>query len=353
MHRLLIRHRLVATALVALSSPCWVHAQQATRLDAEVDAIRAQSSFSPAEEQVIGQWVAEKVSTLGDRPDPDAYRAFVTRLDAERLNVSNSAAFLRALAAAISSVAETRLSRESTNSTVARGLTKAMYDLDRIEAAPGLIAGLSSPSQGARYLSAKGLGRLADRIEADKGVKVQVIAAVHAAGVREANPYVLRQMYAALVFPSLAPESLNAILAMVDRRIERRREGVRAVDGAEVPVTRYLRDPSPAIRGALKNEQKAEIVQRLAFLLRSYAQRYRDSGVPDEERETIELLLDGIEDILAAFVPSGGGNIRGRMSTDLDPAGIWAETVRWVGDPESQTAGVLNGQPWNVPIGAP
>ncbi len=34
-------------------------------------------------------------------------------------------------------------------------------------------------------------------------------------------------------------------------------------------------------------------------------------------------------------------------------AEVLKEAYKWVGDPDAQTPGTLNAEPWNVPIGAP
>jgi hypothetical protein len=52
---------------------------------------------------------------------------------------------------------------------------------------------------------------------------------------------------------------------------------------------------------------------------------------------------------------AGGGNARGaiRRGGHANSAAVLAEVAKWIGDPNSNTAGALNAAPWNVPNGAP
>ncbi len=240
-----------------------------------------------------------------------------------------------------------------------------LQDLDSVETVPALVEALNSRAQPARYLAAEGLSDLKSAIGTDSNKLEQVITALRDAGTRESNPDVLRRIYDALAYPQQAAAVVDAYLAVFDARLSFRRGPAKKIDGAEYWALEFF--VRPEVLGAISQNQKEELVRRLAVFLRMDAERYNDPAVapPEdpnahdpgfEERNWAENMLALNEEILERIVGAGkGGNIRDAFSEGgfANRARVLQEAYEWVGDPKNNTPGALNAAPWNVPIGAP
>ena len=100
---------------------------------------------------------------------------------------------------------------------------------------------------------------------------------------------------------------------------------------------------------------KAEVVRRLAPLLRMHTERYGDQDVPEHELEAIKDTIDGTEGLLKKIVSpsSGAPNISEKMQRGGDGVvdEMKLELLDWIG--YAQGEGILNRAPWEVPRGAP
>ena len=66
----------------------------------------------------------------------------------------------------------------------------------------------------------------------------------------------------------------------------------------------------------------------------------------------VERCLYFIDEALNSIVP-GGGTIRAVMNVGGDASAVRQEVVRWIGDADTNTKGLLNDPPYNLPLGAP
>jgi hypothetical protein len=354
------------------------HAQDLSPEDANVMAIRKDPSIDASGEQAIGRWVEAKVAKLATAAaDPEAdrqaaYRQF-RRIFRDYCNRNNSsAAFRTQLATQTTAMAHARFAETDLDPTVAWGLAQALVDMNRPDTFTGLAAGLESPVEIARYLCAKGLAALKDRISEDKDTLATAIQALRQAALAETSPVVLGRLYEALNYQEQVADVFDAYLAIFDKRLAFRRGPAVIVDGAEYHAYEFFR--ASGVLGRLSTDQRVALVQRLAVFLRLDAQRYSSQDLEDKrrtgmrnddkeilipeaytERKRIEMLLDGAEEILAAVVGSASGNIREelRVGGYVRRAEVLEQAYRWVGNPENQVRGALNEAPWNVALGAP
>jgi len=317
-----------------------------------LDAVRGLGTIGASEQRVIDAWLESQVSKLDSSSAKDAFKILKEAFDAERLNQGNSAAFIGAMAAGTARMAEQRLPNSGPNSTTARAIARMLFDLNREQAVPGFIAGLKSQDQGARYFSAAGLGQQRGSIATARARVTEVVTALKAAGIAETSPTIIKQIYGALAYEPITPEIFDAYLGILDRRIEARRQGAFVVDGAEVQALEYLRKRS--VLDGLSRGQSPQLVGRLAVLLRLDAQRYVSDTLPFAEKDPIERQLFAVEEILTTLTSQTGEIAAALRAEGHDNrVRILAETLLWVGDPETGTEGRLSAAPWNVPIGAP
>ncbi len=343
-----------------------VSAQSA--VDQAIDAIRQLNSIGPNDQRQIKSWIENQVDQLAattnaerlDGFNDKAFRKFRDAMQGQFEHKNNTAEFIKSLTEQTAVVATERFSKTDVPSSVLRGLARSLVDQDRFEAVPGLIAGLKVTDESTRYLCARGLSAQRIAIGQDATVFTQVSQALEAAGIQEPNGFIVGRIYEALHYPDQVSAVFPIYMKIFDARLKSRRSGANA-DIAETFAYEFFR----SVASGLDNNQKTELVRRLAVFLRLDAERYNNPALqppsnisaPDlgyTERDALERRLDGCEAILVIVVGSGkGGNIRGEFASNgyAGRAAVLQEAKKWYGD--GTVTGVLNAAPWNVPVGAP
>lgn len=337
-------------------------------VDEAINAIRQLSSIGPNDQRQIKSWIEGRVDQLGaetnaERPDgfnDKAFRTFRATMQGQFEHKNNTPEFIKSFSEQTAVVATEKFGQTGVPSSVSRGLARSLVDQDRIETIPGLIAGLQVDDEPTRYLCARGLSAQRIAIGQDNTVFSQVSQALGAAGAREKSGFIVGRIYEALNFPNQVAAVFPIYLQIIDARLASRRSGANA-DIAEVFAYEFFR----AVASGLDNNQKTELVRRLAVFLRLDAQRYNNPALqppsnttaPDlgyTERDALERRLDGCEAILEIVVGSGkGGNLRGELAKNgyAGRTAVLQEAKKWYGD--GKNTGILNSAPWNVPSGAP
>ena len=363
--------------------PLATHAQEVSPEDARINDIRGEETISPTAERQIAEWVQAKMSKLSAAPDAQRPRlaAFTDFCQAFRTLDAppSSRTFRTQLAVKTAALAVEQFARPGLRPIVGQGLARVLVDMNRMETLEALLAGLKSPIDITRFLCAKGLGALKTGISVDQGARGRVVEALRVAGLAESSPVVLSRIYQGLAYATPANQLgtvVEVYLAVFDKRLDYYRGPAVIIDRAEYDAFEFFR--TPAVINALSTEQKTALVTRLAVFLRLYAERYTSPDLDvkkrpvvgdkkddedrilvdldaDQERVHIELMLDGVEELLEAIVGSKGGDVRGELRAGgfTRRAEVLAQACLWVGDPNTQTSGALNAAPWNVPIGAP
>jgi hypothetical protein len=332
---------------------------QETPADDLIDTIRPRSDIGVSDQQRIAEWVEGRVNEFA------GFEAFTERIKTCYEHPSNAQPFRTQLCIQTARVAAAQFARADLNRDVAHALAQILIDMNRVEAFPGVVAGLKSTDVRARYLCAKGLGSLQRAISGDQATFDQAVEALRVAGLAESDPVVLGRIYQALAYPSRVGDVFESYLNLLDKRLQDRRGAAVKADGAEIFAYEFFR--TPAVVAGLDQGQKAQLVGRLAVFLRLDAQRYNDPTIappqdkemPDlnfDERDRIERMLDAVEELLESIVGAGrGGSIREALSAGAydERQAVLREAYRWVGDPEANEPGALNEAPWNVAVGAP
>lgn len=334
------------------------NAQQPNRTDAAIEQIRTRRDLSPTDTRQIGEWIAGRVQSLAQNEEsgnPNPLVAFRKQLTDQFSNSRNTSDFKTQLVVQTSKEAIEKFSEANVSNLVARGLATVLVDFKRIEAVDALLAGLAVNDAGTRVICLRGLSKLRSVIEGDSAKLQQVVQALRQLGAKETDSGVIAQIYLALGYERQTALVFDAFLEILEKRL-----AVRGGPGvfkqvAELELVEFFR--LRAVIGALSQEQKEQLVGRLAILLRSDAQRYDAEKLKNnDEQDGLERRLHGIEAILVVLV--GGGN-GGRIRAEIEQGGheqraaILIEAYKWVGDPDAKTPGVLSAAPWNVPIGAP
>ena len=333
-------------------------AQQPSREDAAMDTIRGRTSITSNDVARISDWVNREVRKLeggrdGDNPGP--LPSFLARFADQYSNSANTPDFRTQLVVQTNTLAAAKFSQANVSSLVAVGLAIVLVDFNRIEAFDALLAGLSANNADVRALCLAGLTNLQTAIEGDAAKLQQVVQTLRQAGANETDSTVLTHVYLALAYNNQAALVFDAYMEILEKRLALRRGPAIFAPCAEVELVEFFRLPS--VVNGLSQQQKTQLIGRLAVLFRADAQRYSAEKLKDYyEKTCLERRLYGIEAILVSVV--GGGN-SGRIRAALQKGGheqraeILGEVYKWVGDPDGQTPGTLNAAPWNVPIGAP
>jgi len=359
-----------AILLLAFLLPPTGFARGQAAVDEAIDQIRRLTSIGANDQRQIRNWITMQANRLtsagpGDRPDGmnvAAFNTFRAAILAQINNEQNTPAFHTAFAEQMANVALERFEQRA-SSTLRRALARALLDIGRIETVPALLAGLKVEDQPARYLCGQGLVANRSAIASDNATLDRVLEVIEQVGPEERDAFVVGRLYDAIALPNALGKVLPAYLKVFDARIKRR-EATGSVTGTgEVPAFEFLRD----VAGNLTNDQRAELVRRLAVMLRQDARRYNDPALAPPkspslrdrafiERDLIERRLDAIEALLEQFVGSGrGGAIRDQLKAGgyEARASVLEEAYKWVGHADQNINGALNAAPWNVPVGAP
>jgi len=350
-----VRGSMSAVAVLAICGGAGL-AQQPSREDAAIEQIRGRSSMTTTDQRQIRDWVAARVEELekrvsGARGPISAFRAVFKDQYGNR---SNTSEFKSQLVIQTTAVAADKFAKVDVEGVVGQSLATVLLDYKRMETIDALLAGLSVKDAGTRMLCLQGLIDLRREISTDNATLQRVTQRLQSVGLAEKNDTVLRQIYVALAFPNQAPLVFDTYMALLDSRLTSRRGPGIYLELAEIELVEFFRMPN--VLDALSADQKSQLVARLAILFRQDAERYTAEKIEYYERDGIERRLDGVEAIFVALVGRGkGGDVRSQLESGGHEkrAEILQEVYKWVGDPESKTAGGLNTAPWNVPVGAP
>ena len=333
---------ILTSALASASSQAQQACQKIT------PAMRGQASVTATDRKAIEACLREQLQAAARLAPSARMKAVVEDFRVHREDPANSAAFLDALRAAATSVAQTELARHNLEPMVALGLARGLFDLGGTESIPAWLVGLKSSVEAVRYLSARALASapMQTAIRVPRDLPATVAVALKRAGQAEQGAAVRGQMYRALSLLPFSTEVFDAYLAMMDTNLARLRGGAVRIAGAELPAYRQL------ALAMLNTAQEAQLVARLGPLLRYAAARYEVDGVDHREAEVVERCLYFIDELLSA-IATGGGTIRAIMNAAGGEAAVKQEVARWIGDADTNTKGVLNDPPYNLPLGAP
>lgn len=349
----------LAWICVSFSSWTGIVRGQDTNPDAVIDAIRSRNDIGESDQRRIAEWVQARVNEFAD------FKSFTERLIGCFEHTSNTQTFRDQLCVQTAQLAATYFTQAGSNADLAYSLARVLVDMNRAEAFPGFLAGLKSPDARVRCLCATGLVAQRRSIAADQARLRQAVQGLREAGLGETDPVVLGRIYEALAVRGQQAEVFETYLRLFDERLQRRRgTGIKA-DGAEIHAYEFFRSADVIER--LDQNQRAELVRRVAVFLRLDAQRYNDPAIapptgsetPDlnfDERDRIERMLDAAEEIVESIAGAGrGGKIRSMLSSGGygEREAVLREAYRWIGNPETNQPGALNEGPWSVPPGAP
>lgn len=352
-------HCLLVATLSAFAA---TEAAAQSRLDAQMDTIRPLSSMGGSDQRRIAQWIQAEFDGLkqgvagssDQQGNADAFRAFRKRLGSEYDNAQNSSAFLTELASQTSQIAIAQFANPNLDETLSWSLARVLVDFGSPQVVTGLVAGLGSKVQTTRYLCAVGLGAQKATIAADQDLLQQCVSALQEAGSTEGSAVVLSYIYIALSMENQIGVVLDPILAILDQRLAKRRGGTKVADRAEVDIIEFF--GRSGVADALSPAQKTKVVSRLAVFFRLDAERYQVSDLAFDELDALERRIAGGEASLRLIVGGQpGGNATKQLATGghANRATVLEEVYKWIGHPEDNTQGVLNGAPWSVPVGAP
>lgn len=332
-------------------------AGQTSSDNAVIDTIRARTDIDIGDQNRIADWMRTAVRTLNNAGRQDAnaaLREFRKKVLDQYEHRGNSDPFKTQWAVQLTDIATGEFARSGLDPILERSLARVLVDLNRADTMDGLMAGLFSKDQAARFLCLTGLAALKSSISADKDRLGRAVQALRQVGLAATNPVVLSAVYEALGFSRQIDAVFDVYLELFDQRLDRRRNATVFVDEAEIAAFEFFGDG--AVVAALRADQKYKLGARLAVFLRMDAERYKTPNLGPAERDAVEKRLITAEECLALLVGGGStGAVRKELKAGAhnNREAVVDATYKWIGHPRKQTPGVLNEDPWNVPIGAP
>ncbi|MFQ5490162.1 MAG: HEAT repeat domain-containing protein [Phycisphaerae bacterium] len=299
----------------------------------------------------MDQWIDAALGKLQAAPEDKAERIkaaqeFRAAIVAELNHAQSTPQYLQRLAERFSTKAVAEFRADGDHS-VALAVAMALRQIGRVATRDALTAGLRHADPGVRYTCAATYAALVNDLSADAATARNTIATLKDAGKAETNGVVLQAIYQALTYERarFVGDTTQALAEIFAARARRRAAGqdVRA-DRAELTAYYYLQK----VRSNIPQQAVAPLVRSLAALLTLDVARY-PSALPEELRDLQERIV-ACESILDVYV-NGGGDVRGKMQAggDVVVQEMGLEMLKWVGGQGEQ--GVLNKNPWNVPVG--
>lgn len=331
-----------ASGLLTASGICLA---QVGGADAALDELRKRTPAGDNDNAIINKWLADRF----------AAESFLADLTAVREDSATTPAFQSTLADRINAFAKTHLttgSDEAVESTTR--LLRALIDINDVKTREALLAALRHPHQAVRYLGAKGVQALRDRIAAGTSPTDlrDLIQSLRSAAETETNNTVLDRICRAMSVPN-SEEAKAALIDVLLSQAERYRKGAILADRTEVGILDYLATAN------LNAIELTRAVQPAAVLLRLDVARYvagQNGRFFGDEQAVIQQRIATVESWLEQVVrppADRAGNLRQAIGSDSQtlPSALGFELNKWIGTADSP--GVLNAAPWNVPIGAP
>lgn len=344
--------RLVAVlGLLGLSGARgWAQEPEAPSGD-PLDPVRELVALSSADLQLIDDWAASRIDELRQAVQAEptaAAAAFREAFARQRRNPANSAEFSRQFAARAGAAFATEFGRQDPEgAAIVWPMARILLESDSFETRQALTIGLAHPVQAVRYLCAKTLAGLRNRIGADLNLARNTIALLGEAGVKEQNGVVLGALYEAMGYNEQVEEASRALADVFAARVNKRQTGQIAVaDRAELLAWEFLKQ----VRNRIPDAEKVALARQIAAFLALDVNR--SAAAEGDEKRIVEERIEVGEELLELLVGRGvGGDVRGAMTgggptADLD---VKLELIKWVGAEGEQ--GALNKGPWNVPIG--
>lgn len=323
-----------------------------------VSGLRAQDSYSPNDQTNLREWIKAELAHWGKGLDPaapefmsnlaEAFKQFRSSIQKQVADPGNKPGFALQVILAVSAVSAELLPKDDLTLFQGIALSRILLDAGKLEALPGLKAGLGSKYMAVRYYSAEGIKVLVPELITG-GQLGDAVAALKAAGAKEGSDSARQMMYRALAIPNRIGDVFDAMLAILDARLDLLRKGGAKVGSDASVVLFYLAGESERL-----NPQQAEaIVKRTAVLTRLCAEQYAATAIrPFEDEVALELTLVQAEALLEKITRKSGG-IR-KVLEEQGAAGkpkVLEAARDWYGT--SDKPGMLSGDPWKVEAGAP
>jgi len=232
--------------------------------------------------------------------------------------------------------------------------------------ANGLALGLQNPSPAVRYWTAKTIAKKQVTIMALPTARAAVVAALQKAAIEEDNDPVLREIYLALDFgPTVigkvpfGEEIAGAFVSILEARGERYLQGTVTASEADLTalatMKRVAKETKVLNGGEVRKRYVTALVRMLYRAVEGYLRESEDQGPRRDTmllRRTL-LLTRAVEDELQEvtnLAQSKSIGVYAKMQTGSAAAGI-AQRDAWCGWPPDKQ-GVLNGEPYRLPLGA-
>jgi hypothetical protein len=320
----------------------------------ELTDLLGKRDFLPEERMQIEEWVREKTSAAGRARQARLRQRIFADIQKNYEEQTATEQFRRLYTEACGR--EFRQLLRHPDFMLAHEAILLLLRMPEPGISPALMEALGSPQAAIRYQAAKGLRNLHAKFT-DAGDVTRVLNALTQAAATETDPNVIDILYQAISFSGAGnnftahDEVAQALLAVLGTRLvtltSTPRDEWADLTGLAAAGSTYAKLPQGAVRLSL--------IETAAQFLALYARRYADLGPQGGGLgllAPVETCEQALERMIRATpnAPSPPNERLAQIVRDKGegPAAITA-AARWIGAPNQP--GVLNGEPWNLPIG--
>ncbi len=341
--------RLILASLLLLSLPVAVFAQQSDLAD-----VVAKTKFTPDDTFKISTFLETQARKLNNAKNDRARLEVKTAVLKWIQDPTATAEFKNVYAIEFSKAFRGLIGAQSRDT----GFTAVMMlaEMPVPGARDGFVAALASPNAEVRYWGAKGIVLIKARVTkpAEYG---PILTALGSAGASEAEPLVLKEIYAALDFTGVEnfagqADIASALNSIFDARLPALQAGGKRSE-IDRPAFALAAKIYPKLASNVAVQR--EVVLNLARFLAIDVARYAQLG-PKGGGIALADNAKACESALAAIVSDGGGTapaeaqrVGALIAAAAEPKAVRAALDLWIGN--STAPGVLNGAPWNLNVG--
>jgi hypothetical protein len=345
-------------------------AQEGAPAADSLDPVRNLVAFVEENTKTINDWLDSKIEALkvGAAADQtqtqadEAGKAFRSAVLAEHGHEGNSREFPAHFSERYFAKAAAALSAsEQLPRRIAWPIARVMLDLVEANARPSIAmpaleAALQHADPSVRLMAVIAFSKLKTAISADANLTRSVLQKLQQFGQQPQNMtsgVLTRAVYDAMSYTSgdQLTESASAIEGLMSARAKARRDGeLMSSDRGDIAALEFIE----TARNRLSESARVAFVRVLAAMLAWEVEVFAAPDTTPEQKAVNLETIASIEQLLINLtgIPSDkAGNIRGVMASGATAPikEMEIELIKWVG--KDPVTGVLNAEPWNIPLG--
>lgn len=311
--------------------------------------MRTKAQLDPSDLQALGQYFDAAIEALHSRiTDPKAARRYLNTIAADYNHADNQPAFRNAYVEQL--VQKTVEQLSSADVPLATTLLMAVKQMQDIRTLVVYQSGLSSSIDAVRLLSFSGLESIRTPLDNSTNELTAVLSLLEKQLAQEKSTIILNRAYQLLSFNAQKELQIRILVAGLKRRLDSYAQTGSIAE--QIDLTLYNRLLN--FRASIGAADRGPLINLLAAVLVHYTHRYIYSDLSQSARDNLVVAITQAEKLLAELTeikPESGGLTSACQSAGAErQQNIKNALFKWVGS--AAAPGVLNGNPWQVPVNA-